>query len=279
MSSALENLAATRALLSGAQGVPFEPLSGLKHVQAYLSNGISTQEAEKIKAIQHTAAEQGLIDPTNLDEPSSGNNKSGKQNAAPATSSGRPTAPSSAQVSASIDTTAPIRSGKIKKCAKCGLVKPLEEFGSNSTSSDGRQTYCRPCKNHLNTLKRQNDMDHRIKHHIATRVAKQLEGNLPPNYTQNLEQYLGYKIWQLRKALENDLAFRGLTTLRETFRMNWHLDHYKPLSSYNVKSIDSQEFKDCWAISNLRMIPAAENLAKSNKILEDTCNQQVSTGQ
>jgi len=33
-----------------------------------------------------------------------------------------------------------------KKCRKCGKVKPAGSFSSMKTSTDGRYTYCKPCK-------------------------------------------------------------------------------------------------------------------------------------
>ncbi len=34
----------------------------------------------------------------------------------------------------------------MKKCAKCSLTKNIEEFAVNRTRSDGRQTFCKMCK-------------------------------------------------------------------------------------------------------------------------------------
>ena len=33
----------------------------------------------------------------------------------------------------------------IKRCTRCKLEKPIEEFGPRSSSSDGYQYQCRPC--------------------------------------------------------------------------------------------------------------------------------------
>lgn len=37
-----------------------------------------------------------------------------------------------------------------KRCGSCGLLKPIEEFATNRTKSDGRQTVCRLCKKSYN---------------------------------------------------------------------------------------------------------------------------------
>lgn len=44
------------------------------------------------------------------------------------------------------ETTQDLVSDEVKSCRKCGLVKPLGEFGVRRDAADGRQSYCRPCK-------------------------------------------------------------------------------------------------------------------------------------
>lgn len=35
---------------------------------------------------------------------------------------------------------------RTKRCPGCGLTKPIDAFGINSTRQDGRQIYCKPCR-------------------------------------------------------------------------------------------------------------------------------------
>ena len=35
----------------------------------------------------------------------------------------------------------------VKRCSACGETKPLSEFHKHSGAPDGRQSYCKPCKN------------------------------------------------------------------------------------------------------------------------------------
>ena len=65
--------------------------------------------------------------------------------------------------------------------------------------------------------------------------------------------------------------------LRKCLNEGWHIDHIYPLSKFNVipkgrekdATVDWDEFKKCWAISNLVAIPAEENLAKGAKVTAD----------
>lgn len=45
-----------------------------------------------------------------------------------------------------------------------------------------------------------------------------------------------------------------------------HLDHIIPISAFKIES--ERDLRACWALSNLRLIPAAENLRKGAKLLE-----------
>ena len=47
----------------------------------------------------------------------------------------------------------------------------------------------------------------------------------------------------------------------------WHIDHILPDSSFYYVSTEDDEFKKCWALSNLQPLWAIDNLKKSNKII------------
>ena len=153
-----------------------------------------------------------------------------------------------------------------KRCAKCREKKIITEFAKHDTSSDGRASYCNACRNGLNFKRRNENIPFRLKHHIATRVATQIGvDNLPKGYVKDLEKYLGYKMIRLKAVLQADLREREKITLRDAINRGYHLDHKKPLSLFKVNAITEQAFRDCWAIDNLSMIPAEDNLAKGSK--------------
>ncbi len=156
-------------------------------------------------------------------------------------------------------------SEKKKKCVKCGAVKPLEMFGTIGGGSE-RQSYCKACKNALGRRRREKNVTARLRHHISTRAADQLGAACPSDITRNLDSYLGYRVTSLVKALRDDLHNRGEGSLRRALNEGMHVDHIRPLSSFRVVredgSIDWNEFQACWAISNLKVISAEENLRK-----------------
>jgi len=47
----------------------------------------------------------------------------------------------------------------------------------------------------------------------------------------------------------------------------WHVDHLRPISVFNIKEIGDSEFMKCWSLSNLQPMWGEENIRKSNKII------------
>lgn len=166
------------------------------------------------------------------------------------------------------DPTATVTVGKVtyKYCAKCSGRRPLHEFPKNSDSSDGRGSYCKSCKSDLSKSRRITDAGARFTHYIVSRLKHEFpKDQLPANLETNLEDYLGYKLWQLRKKLRLELQGQGIS-LTKTFIDGWHLDHKRPFSSFPPHKIGDPTFKACWAIENLEMIPALKNLQKGAKV-------------
>jgi uncharacterized Zn finger protein (UPF0148 family) len=44
----------------------------------------------------------------------------------------------------------------------------------------------------------------------------------------------------------------------------WHIDHIRPVVSFNFDSMDHPEFKECWALENLQPMWATDNIRKSS---------------
>jgi hypothetical protein len=72
---------------------------------------------------------------------------------------------------------------------------------------------------------------------------------------------LGYTKHQLREHLESQF----------TDGMSWdrfneiHIDHIRPIASFNYTTTECEDFKKCWALENLQPLWAADNISKGNK--------------
>ena len=49
----------------------------------------------------------------------------------------------------------------------------------------------------------------------------------------------------------------------------WHVDHKKPITSFNFQEMGDDEFMKCWSLDNLQPLWEEENIRKSNKIFND----------
>jgi len=45
----------------------------------------------------------------------------------------------------------------------------------------------------------------------------------------------------------------------------WHVDHIKPISLFNITEIGDDEFMSCWSLNNLQPLWGEDNIRKSNK--------------
>lgn len=83
----------------------------------------------------------------------------------------------------------------------------------------------------------------------------------------NIEEELGYTIEQLKVRLESTFA-EGMNWGNHSFR-GWHIDHIRPVASFNFMQedgqIDKEQVKACWALDNLQALWGEDNMRKSAK--------------
>jgi hypothetical protein len=73
---------------------------------------------------------------------------------------------------------------------------------------------------------------------------------------------VGYSAEQLKKHLEEQFT-DGMNW--ENYGQ-WHIDHIKPISSFEFDSSEHKQFKVCWSLDNLQPMWGIENIKKGNKI-------------
>ena len=90
------------------------------------------------------------------------------------------------------------------------------------------------------------------------RKALKYRGQTKNNKTFTL---LGYTKYELKDHLESQF----------TDGMSWdrfneiHIDHIRPVSSFNYTTTECEDFKKCWALNNLQPLWAKDNLSKGDK--------------
>ena len=79
-----------------------------------------------------------------------------------------------------------------------------------------------------------------------------------------IEDVLGYTIDELYKRL-NETMPDGYTW-DDFIGGDLHIDHIIPVSVFNFDNPSHIDFKRCWALDNLQLLPARENCVKNAKI-------------
>ena len=111
--------------------------------------------------------------------------------------------------------------------------------------------------NHRNRY--QNDHLFRLKSNISRSIYGSIKTNKHGKLTKNI---LSYTIEELKTHLESQFV-KGMSW--DNHGSEWHLDHIRPIDSFNITSIEDEDFQKCWALPNLQPLWANLNLEKSNQ--------------
>ena len=83
------------------------------------------------------------------------------------------------------------------------------------------------------------------------------------------ETLVGYTLEDLKQHLEKQFE-PGMTWENHSYR-GWHIDHIRPVISFNITGAECEDFKKCWALDNLRPLWGVDNMRKN-----DTWNAPIS---
>ena len=118
----------------------------------------------------------------------------------------------------------------MKTCKKCKNVKSLEDFPSSKTGRLGRRTTCIVC------------------------------------YLENsrAKYQLGYTAQDLEKRLRRTIP-KGYTW-KDFLDGKLHIDYKIPVAVFNFNCPPDLDFKKCFALTNLQLLPAIYNIKKGKKL-------------
>ena len=85
-------------------------------------------------------------------------------------------------------------------------------------------------------------------------------GDLKAHLESMFELWMSWNNWGVYDAKSWDDGNQGTWT--------WQIDHIIPISSFNIQAIGDDEFRKCWALSNLRPLSAKANILKGASIQE-----------
>jgi hypothetical protein len=144
------------------------------------------------------------------------------------------------------------KSEKVKECHKRYYINNLKQF---------KEKHRQWRKNNPGYQKqRLLNPTYKLSKNISNLIYLSLKGN---KNGWHWEIIVNYTLKDLIAHLENQ--FREGMTWDNYGKYGWHIDHRRPISSFNFTSYNDPEFKECWALKNLQPLWAKENLSKGNR--------------
>ena len=134
---------------------------------------------------------------------------------------------------------------KTKKCSRCGIEKPVEEFCKSKGSKDGRQYYCKECANQTNKEYFHSKKGLISKIYKSQKQHSRRRGHPLPTYSHQ----------ELQEWLYSQKKFHELCD-------NWKASGYKTAL---VPSCDRLDDYKPYTLDNLQIMTWQENMAKGHR--------------
>ena len=104
------------------------------------------------------------------------------------------------------------------------------------------------------------------KYKLSSRMSCNMRNSLKQKSKagRHWETLVDFSLEQLEKRLRRTMP-NGYTW-QDFIDGKLHIDHKIPIAVFNYQTPDDLDFKKCWTLKNLQLLPAKENLIKSAKI-------------
>lgn len=122
---------------------------------------------------------------------------------------------------------------------------------------------------------------YKLRHSVSAAIGSSLKHRGSSKRGKKTFDYIGYTLIELKTHLESQfepwMNWSNHGGRTDDPRQTWHIDHIIPQSSFNFDSLESDEFKKCWALSNLRPLEKIANIKKGNKlcVLESSVSESL----
>lgn len=138
------------------------------------------------------------------------------------------------------------------------LSRINKQFRDSEHGRKYHREYCRKWYDH--------DPKRKICHTMSVLVGRTLKGN---KRSLSWTKFVDYSPDQLIRHIESKFKPK----MSWDNYGEWHLDHIRPIASFDISSYDDDDFKQCWSLKNLQPLWASENMSKGAK-WEDSIPQQ-----
>lgn len=121
----------------------------------------------------------------------------------------------------------------------------------------------RTCCNKYKKFRLLTDSKFRLNHQFSGAIRRSLKGNKDGIKWINLVDYnLNDLIKRLKQTIPKDFSWQDF------LNGDLHIDHIIPINAFEFDKSEDFQFRECWALNNLRLLPAMENIKKGTKIIK-----------
>jgi len=123
---------------------------------------------------------------------------------------------------------------------------------------------------HAKSVVRRNSMAWREEHkfearyQLENRVRRSMHRSLKGTGIKGALRHLDYSLDELRTRLF--LTIPVGYTWGDFLAGELHVDHIRPIASFNYVSVEDSEFRDCWSLLNLQLLTGQDNRKKSARL-------------
>lgn len=109
------------------------------------------------------------------------------------------------------------------------------------------------------SIKRKSTIGGRLQHRVSNLMRVNLKRN---KQGRKWDSIIDYSLTDLIKRLTKTMP--SGYTWQDFMDGKLHIDHIVPVVAFNFSSPNDIDFKRCWSLKNLRLLPAKENILKSD---------------
>lgn len=97
---------------------------------------------------------------------------------------------------------------------------------------------------------------------MSSRIRHSLKGAAKSG--RHWEDLVGYSLEKLERHLKRTIPDGYIW--QDFLEGKLHIDHKIPIAAFNFSSAEHLDFRECWSLKNLRLLPKTENLKKGSKL-------------